>query len=328
MVLFLLQWFYAACTLPACSTGAGQDLMLVAGPDSDSSYIMEADTRKWHTVPSCKGAPGEGQSQRVGLAADFLLKATSQKRTCCCNLLAIDPAECAVRAAVTGCRNIESYGLICCCFPAGPCVSVHGKAFMLGRHGSAAVSCFDPCVNCWFQSAQMPAGGMYDFAAVSPAGSSAVLTFGGVDSSTGRHRDGIAVYDTRCRAWNSSPSGLALPRPSRGLAAAALDAHRVLLFGGSGGCEAYMLEMRMWQLQQAGQLSHQRQHLAGVLLSGSVLALGGEGEHEEYLDMIEVYDAARNCWSPAGHLPCPMSHMAAAEADVSTALHVGQPRTM
>jgi hypothetical protein len=38
-------------------------------------------------------------------------------------------------------------------------------------------------------------GGMYDFAAVSPPGSSVVLTFGGVDSGTGRHRDGIDMYD-------------------------------------------------------------------------------------------------------------------------------------
>jgi hypothetical protein len=40
-------------------------------------------------------------------------------------------------------------------------------------------------------------GGMYDFAAVSPPGSEVVLTFGGVDSGTGRHRDGIDLYD-RC----------------------------------------------------------------------------------------------------------------------------------
>jgi hypothetical protein len=40
-------------------------------------------------------------------------------------------------------------------------------------------------------------GGMYDFAAVSPPGSQVVLTFGGVDSGTGRHRDGIGLYD-RC----------------------------------------------------------------------------------------------------------------------------------
>lgn len=45
-----------------------------------------------------------------------------------------------------------------------------------------------------FTATPMP-GGMYDFAAVSPPGSSVVLTFGGVDSGTGRHRDGIDLYD-------------------------------------------------------------------------------------------------------------------------------------
>lgn len=69
-------------------TGAGQDLMLVAGPERCSSYLMEADTRAVHTVPSCKG-------------------------------------------------------------PTGPCVAVGGKAYLLGRHGAAAVSCFDPYVSCW-----------------------------------------------------------------------------------------------------------------------------------------------------------------------------------
>jgi hypothetical protein len=39
------QWYYAATTLPAEATGAGQDLMLVAGPERCSSYLMEADTR-------------------------------------------------------------------------------------------------------------------------------------------------------------------------------------------------------------------------------------------------------------------------------------------
>jgi hypothetical protein len=71
-----------------CPSGAGQDLMLVAGPERCSSYIMEADTRAVHAVPSCKG-------------------------------------------------------------PTGPCVAVGGKAYLLGRHGSAAVSCFDPYVSCW-----------------------------------------------------------------------------------------------------------------------------------------------------------------------------------
>jgi hypothetical protein len=47
-----------------------------------------------------------------------------------------------------------------------------------------------------FTATAMP-GGMYDFAAVSPPGSSVVLTFGGVDSATGRHRDGVDLYD-RC----------------------------------------------------------------------------------------------------------------------------------
>lgn len=45
-----------------------------------------------------------------------------------------------------------------------------------------------------FTATAMP-GGMYDFAAVSPPGSNVVLTFGGVDSGTGRHRDGIDMYD-------------------------------------------------------------------------------------------------------------------------------------
>lgn len=83
-----MQWYYAATTLPAEATGAGQDLMLVAGPERCSSYLMEADTRVVHSVPSCKG-------------------------------------------------------------PTGPCVAVGGKAYLLGRHGSAAVSCFDPHVSCW-----------------------------------------------------------------------------------------------------------------------------------------------------------------------------------
>lgn len=213
--------------------------------------------------------------------------------------------------------GIQSVPTVLC---AGPCVSVQGKAFMLGRHSSAPVSCFDPCVNCWFQSAMMPEGGMYDFAAVSPPGCGMIVICGGVDSSTGRHRDGIAMYDSRCRGWSSSPSGVTLPKASRGLAAAALDGCRLLVFGGSGGPGAYLLDLRMWQLQPAGQLSRQRQHIAGVCMSGSVLALGGEGEHEEYMDIVQVYDPRSNSWSTAGHLPLPMSHMAVAEADVTMAL--------
>lgn len=249
-------WYYAATTLPADATGAGQDLMLVAGPERCSSYLMEADTRVVHRVPSCKG-------------------------------------------------------------PTGPCVAVGGKAYLLGRHGAAAVSCFDPYVSCWFTATAMP-GGMYDFAAVSPPSSSVVLTFGGVDSGTGRHRNGIDMYDSRTRSWVASPSGACLPRASRGLAAAALDDHRVLVFGGSGGRAANILELRTWRLLPAGQLSSERQHMAGVAFGNTVLSLGGVNEHEEYVDVMEAYDASTGQWSVVGRMPCPMSHMAVTAANVST----------
>lgn len=249
-------WYYAATTLPAEATGAGQDLMLVAGPERCSSYLMEADTRVVHSVPSCKG-------------------------------------------------------------PTGPCVAVGGKAYLLGRHGSAAVSCFDPHVSCWFTATAMP-GGMYDFAAVSPPGSSVVLTFGGVDSATGRHRGGVDLYDSRTRGWMSSPSGAVLPRPSRGLAAAALDGHRVLVFGGSGGRASLILELRTWRLQPVGLLSSERQHMAGVTFENKVLSLGGVSEHEEYVDVMECYDDTTGQWTVVGHMPCPMSHLAVTGANVST----------
>lgn len=61
------QWYYAATTLPSEHTGAGQDLMLVAGgPESSNSYLMEADTRKCHAVPSCKGHTGPCVAVQVG----------------------------------------------------------------------------------------------------------------------------------------------------------------------------------------------------------------------------------------------------------------------
>jgi hypothetical protein len=59
------QWYYAATTLRSETTGAGQDLMLVAGPESVSSYVMEADSRRCHTVPSCKGHTGPCVSVQV-----------------------------------------------------------------------------------------------------------------------------------------------------------------------------------------------------------------------------------------------------------------------
>jgi hypothetical protein len=59
------QWYYAATTLRSECTGAGQDLMLVAGPESVSSYVMEADSRRCHTVPSCKGHTGPCVSVQV-----------------------------------------------------------------------------------------------------------------------------------------------------------------------------------------------------------------------------------------------------------------------
>jgi hypothetical protein len=64
-LLHCLQWYYAATTLRSECTGAGQDLMLVAGPESVSSYVMEADTRRCHTVPTCKGHTGPCVSVQV-----------------------------------------------------------------------------------------------------------------------------------------------------------------------------------------------------------------------------------------------------------------------
>lgn len=72
---------------------------------------------------------------------------------------------------------------------------------MQGSVPNSFTTCFllyaaavDVMLLCRFTATAMP-GGMYDFAAVSPPGSSIVLTFGGVDSATGRHRDGIDLYD-------------------------------------------------------------------------------------------------------------------------------------
>jgi N-acetylneuraminic acid mutarotase len=152
------------------------------------------------------------------------------------------------------------------------------------------------------------------------AGSSLVLTFGGVDSSTGRHRDGIDLFDPRQRGWSNS--GACLPRASRGLAAAPIDEYRVLVFGGSGGRSASIVETRNWRLLPAGELSTERQHMAAVTYEGAVLSLGGVDEHEQFVDVVERYDAVTNQWQVIGQLPCAMSHMTVAAARVSTALQL------
>jgi hypothetical protein len=160
----------------------------------------------------------------------------------------------------------------------------------------------------------------YDFAAATLPCGDAILVAGGVDSSSGRHRDAVQVFDTRARAWTSTsadPAMARMPCPSRGMAVAPLDGNRMLLFGGSAGPEAHVLDLRTWRFQPAGSLVQRRQHLCGVSLSsGTVLALGGVGDHDEYVDTVEAYSAAANAWSVRERLPCAMAHLAATTARV------------
>jgi hypothetical protein len=98
----------------------------------------------------------------------------------------------------------------------------------------------------------------------------------------------------------------------------------VLVFGGSGGRAANIVDLRNWRLLPAGELSAERQHMAGVAFEGGVLSLGGVDEHEQFVDIVERYDAVMNQWQVIGRLPCAMSHMTVASARVSTALHLDQ----
>jgi hypothetical protein len=82
--------------------------------------------------------------------------------------------------------------------------------------------------------------------------------------------------------------------------------------------------MRNWRLLPAGELSSERQHMAGVAYEGAVLSLGGVDEHEQFVDIVERYDTVTNEWQVIGRLPCAMSHMTVASARVSTALQLDQ----
>jgi hypothetical protein len=85
-----LQWYYAATTLRSECTGAGQDLMLVAGPESVSSYVMEADSRRCHTVPSCKGHTGPCVSVQVSWSAGLVIACME----CACGCFGVSCVVC------------------------------------------------------------------------------------------------------------------------------------------------------------------------------------------------------------------------------------------
>ncbi|KAF8067165.1 Klhl23 [Scenedesmus sp. PABB004] len=205
--------------------------------------------------------------------------------------------------------------IITACESWGPCVGIGGRAYVLGCIGSSGTQCYDPAADVWFAVAPPPSQ-IYDFAAAAPTGGRTIVAAGGVAGYSngvpgGAHRSDVLALDTRARAWSAAPAGASLPRPSRGLAAAALDDHRVLFAGGSAGREAHVLDLRTWRCAPAGALRSPRVNAAAVAVGGRVLLLGGCcGETNDMLDSVEAFDAAVGAWADAGTLPLALSSAA------------------
>jgi N-acetylneuraminic acid mutarotase len=188
----------------------------------------------------------------------------------------------------------------------GPAGSGCGCDNLFGYFESAWL--YDPASNTWSPAAAMASQRTGFTATRLPNGK--VLAAGGMGDANAS----AELYDPAVRAWSPAAS-MAVGR--YGHSATLLPSGKVLVAGGgpANGDSAYTATAELYDPKtntwsSAGSMAAGRSdHSATLLPSGKVLVVGGyralrerKGDESEYVAEAELYDPARNAWSPAGSM--------------------------
>ncbi|WP_052351753.1 Kelch repeat-containing protein [Deinococcus pimensis] len=178
------------------------------------------------------------------------------------------------------------------------------------------VSAFDPATGEWQARAPLPEG--LTHAGVAVDGSTVYLAGGFVGDHPGPATSHVRAYDTTTDRWSSRPD---LPGARGGGALVRLgrDLH---FFGGTQRSgDTYLKDFGdHWVLnldapaqgwQSRAPLPNPRNHMAGVVIGGEILAVGGQHLGDEVSgnqSSVERYDPATDTWETRADLPLPLSH--------------------
>lgn len=155
--------------------------------------------------------------------------------------------------------------------------------------------------------------------AMATGGDGRVYVVGGHDPDSQAGLDAVKVCDRASGEWVDLPG---LPTPRSGLAAAVgIDTEgreRIYAFGGqrSGNVvwgavavvEGYDPATKTWKSSAAAELVPMptpRTGAAAVALGGLVYVVGGEDADGNTLNTVDVYDSAKNTWTPGARVPGP-----------------------
>ena len=184
------------------------------------------------------------------------------------------------------------------------------------------VSVYDPVADAWSRAADMP---------IDVTHCNAVVVDGTVWLAGGYRgpHPGVTVanvsrYDVASNAWSAGPP---LPVPTAGGTLVLVD--RTLYYIG-GFLDRDATVASHWALTVDGgttwepraALPAPRGHLASAVVGGRIYAIGGQRRHDSDpvdLDVVDVYDPARDTWTAVASLPTPRSHF-----EASTFVHHGR----
>ena len=189
----------------------------------------------------------------------------------------------------------------------------NGQVFIIGGEDDlraddrSSIETFDPDAASCAVIAEMPVY-LQDFTATPLSGGKALIV-GGQDRDR-KPLAGVFEFDSQSRSVKRV-ADLITPRYEH--AAILLADGRILITGGFGRgneslADVEVLDATTYQPRAAAPMSHPRGFHSAAVAGDSVLVTGGRGG-KTLVDTMELYDVARNRWTPAGETLARNNHV-------------------
>lgn len=220
-----------------------------------------------------------------------------------------------------------------------------GKLYVFGGYTDGSIlpksfeaHVYDPSADTWARLPDMPRP--LTHAGTATDGKNIYLAGGVVGSDDADDTDRTKIpattevwrFDTTTDEWSALPP---LPEP-RGAGALVVVGGSLHYFGGTG-LDRYQEVGEHWSLPLDGSAPRNRQwralatlpnprnHLAGIVVDGSIYAIGGQHGHNETLvtqASVERYDAANDRWVERTSLPYGLGHISSSAMTIGGRIYI------
>lgn len=221
----------------------------------------------------------------------------------------------------------------------GQSAVVSGKFYVFGGYTDGSIipksfeaNVYDPATDIWEQLPDMPRPITHAGTAV--AGENVYLAGGVVGSADKSQQvklpaiDEVWRYNTWTRTWSAMPP---LPE-ARGAGALVVLDNALHYFGGTGN-DRHQETGEHWVLPLDGStkwearasLLNPHNHLAGIVVSDVICALGGQHGHNETLvtqASVECYDPKQDRWVKLASLPYGLGHVNSSTVEVDDRIYL------